>query len=217
MLLQLNRMRAVLAAGVCALALFCGSVPQAAAYAEVTAEIPIVCEEVSGDKAHDYRIEILGGEEDVPMPEDDHLTVAHGETGTFRIAIAEPGTYKYTVKEIIGDEEGVEYDTSVYDVTIFATNGENDELTYVVSAAVAGTDEKPDKIRFSNGTEEEEHHSADEDNSQPERDGTGDNDDPNGNAFTGSGGITVSALFLTLILLFVFRKRDNKDDNEASD
>lgn len=215
MLIKPNSLRAVLAAGVCALALLFGAAPQALAYQEVIAEIPIDCDRFEGDRRHDYSIEILGGEADVPMPEVDRITVADGESGAFLIPIAEPGTYKYTVKEVIGLEDNVEYDTRVYDVTVFAANTENDELTYVVSATAAGTDEKPDRILFANGDGDDRSRATGDDNSDPNsRDGTGDNKGGGNGAFTGSGGITISALFLTVILLFVFKKRDDRDKNE---
>lgn len=214
MLIKPNRLRAVLAAGVCTLTLLFGAAPQALAYQEVIAEIPIDCDKFEGDRRHDYSIEIQGGEADVPMPEVDRITVADGESGAFLIPIAEPGTYKYTVKEVIGLEDNVEYDTRVYDVTVFAANTENDELTYVVSATAAGTDEKPDRILFANGDGDDRSRATGDDNSGPQRGGTGDNEGGGNGAFTGSGGITISALFLTAILLFVFRKRDDRDKNE---
>ena len=206
---MLKRIRVLLAAGIGTLMIFGVPVFRAAAYEEITAEIPVACDRLQdAEQEHQYEITILGDDELTPMPEDPNITVKGGESGAFEIAIAEPGTYKYTVSEVVGGDEYIDYDRRIYDITVFVTNTENDELSCIVSATAAGTDVKPDKIRFADGGGGTGSRRSDEDNSGAQG---GDSSSPdNGNAFTGSGGITAAALFAALIFLIVFRKRDSR-------
>ena len=213
-----KRLTACFGGALCALLLLCFSAAfQAQAYEAITAEIPVTCDKIEDlDGEHDYELSILEDDGLTPKPDNDHLTVKAGGSGAFTISIAEPGTYKYTVKELDTGDEDVKLDNRIYDITVFVTNTEEDGLMCIVAATVAGTDEKPDHIRFSNGAAEGRKRDTGEDSSEaaPPQDTSSPD---NGNAITGSGGITAFALFSALILLIVFMKRSDREKTQEEE
>ena len=124
----------------------------ALAYVTAAAEIPVNCLEIPDDKTHTYTIFIESENEVSPEPKSDTLEITENGTGKFEIEIDEPGTFLYRIYEKPGDEDDIQYDENVYYVTVFVENADENELRYAVSAAVAGSDEKPDQIVFENKT-----------------------------------------------------------------
>lgn len=64
-------------------------------------------------------------------------TAENGQNGSIAfdsIEFDKPGTYKYTVSEIVGSDENVKYDDKVYDVTVKVTDGGKGYLKAEVNA-----------------------------------------------------------------------------------
>ena len=88
--------------------------------------------------------------DDAPMPDGlkelirtVSLSDAHPqETMEFKLAFIEPGLYRYTLHEHIGNKSGVTYDDRVYDIYVQVSEGEDGELTASWWAQVRGSDQK---------------------------------------------------------------------------
>ncbi len=71
------------------------------------------------------------------------LSDAHPqETTEFKLNFTEPGLYRYTLHEHIGNKSGVTYDDRVYDIYVQVSEGEDGELTASWWAQVRGSDQK---------------------------------------------------------------------------
>ncbi|MBR1382529.1 MAG: hypothetical protein IJ555_01760 [Ruminococcus sp.] len=141
------------AAAICLALLFCVMLSAAAASAyeaKTNARIPVSCLKVSDESDQIYTIKIETESSQAPAPRSDILSISEDGTAYFEIDITEPGTFDYTVYELRGDDEAIEYDSSVYNVTLFVENGPDGELIYNVIAGKAGEDTKHDSIDFYN-------------------------------------------------------------------
>lgn len=125
---------------------------RAAAYQPLTAEIPVHCTEAEPLTDHIYEIHIEPDSAGMPEPEQPVLQIEAGAQAAFTIALTEPGTYQYRVFEMPGSEPDVTYDSTVYLVTLFAENGDDDTLRFAVSA-VTESGKKPEELRFSDEAE----------------------------------------------------------------
>ncbi|MDO4864801.1 MAG: hypothetical protein Q4A05_11595 [Ruminococcus sp.] len=135
---------------VCLLSLF--FVPlcalSAEAYERVHLVIPVICLDVEDLDDHIYRIKITTDDPFAPAPLSDTLDIAQNGTGQFEIDIDEPGTFVYEVFAPKGDEPDIDYEPTVYTITVYVELGEDDELLYAMAAAVDGRDVKSEEIQF---------------------------------------------------------------------
>ncbi len=123
---------------------------QAAGCRTIRVEIPVFCRDVQTSSRGVYDIVIEPEDELAPAPESGQLRVKNGETEEFYIPADEPGTYLYRIYQQPGDEQNVQYDTSVYAVSVFVVNDDQGGLNCSVSARVNGRKEKPDQVEFCN-------------------------------------------------------------------
>ena len=127
---------------------------KAHAYEPLTAEIPVYCLSVAGAETQFYQIRIQPEHDEMPVPAADTLTVAENGSDSFEIQITEPGIYRYQIFESAGSDHDIRYDDRIYEVSVFAENGEADTLVCAVIANLAGSAEKAEQIRFQNITDE---------------------------------------------------------------
>lgn len=109
---------------------------------DITGDIP------SSAKSFTFVLEAI---DNAPMPERDTLRLTGTESGKFSpIAYSKPGTYHYTVCQVIGDTNGYVYDDTVYDLDVYVTTDDSGSLDAVIWAYEAGDSEKTDEILFTN-------------------------------------------------------------------
>ena len=139
-------------AAVCLLSLFLcifGAV-NAFAYETVIAEIPVDCFMISMNYSQTYVVKLELESEEAPVPEQDTLEIDSNNGKAFRIAVTEPGTFRYKIYEVAGDNKKIEYDDDVYTVTLFVENGPDDKLVPTVVAGADGSGRKAPRIKFEN-------------------------------------------------------------------
>ena len=144
----MKKLLAVGAAVVCSFSFLLSQEMTASAYETVNAGIPVFCHELTAGEQHSYDIIIEPADASLPMPESSIITVDSGENAVFSIDISEPGTYDYRVYERPGTDERVEYDDTVYLVSIFAENDNSGGLRTAVSAKDEKTRLKVRDIEF---------------------------------------------------------------------
>ena len=94
------------------------------------------------------KIENLNGS---PAPDAETKVVKDGESDYFSVVMTVPGVYTYKVYQVAGSDKAVYYDDTVYTISIYVTNAEQEgELTYVFAVESSKTGSKPDKMEFSN-------------------------------------------------------------------
>lgn len=120
----------------------------ARAYEKEHLEIPVMCLDVEDLDDHIYSIRITTEDPLAPVPLTDTLMINENGVGHFEIDIDEPGTFVYNVFEPQGDEDDIEYEQTVYTVTVYVETNENDELLYSMSSAVNGRNVKSEEIQF---------------------------------------------------------------------
>lgn len=76
------------------------------------------------------------------------LSCNHAES--FGITYTCPGTYRYTITQMVGTDNMVTYDMSEYHVVVYVTDDGSDVLMANVVAYKDGSDEKVDDISFRN-------------------------------------------------------------------
>ena len=118
------------------------------AYETIKVDIPVDCLEVYGNNTHTYELKIESENESSPVPVSDILTIAENSTGTFEIYLTEPGTYRYSIYEAAGSDPNIQYDSSRYNIVIYAENNEDNELCCSIIAFQAGADSKADSVVF---------------------------------------------------------------------
>ncbi|MBR6241998.1 MAG: hypothetical protein IKQ90_00725 [Ruminococcus sp.] len=151
----MKKLLAVGAAVVCSFSFLLSRDMTASAYETVNAGIPVFCHELTSEEQHSYDIIIEPADASLPMPESSIITVDSGENALFSIDISEPGTYDYRVYERPGTDERVEYDDTVYLVSIFAENDNSGGLRTAVSAKDEKTGLKVRDIEFIDSAEEQ--------------------------------------------------------------
>ena len=116
----------------------------------VMAYIPVVCEKaknVSGSNKYEVVIEKMG--DDAPMPESDVITFNGSGSRNIEIEVDEPGTYQYKLYERKGKNKNIKYDTTEYNVTLFATQDDEGVLACEVILSKGGLS-KPTVVKFVN-------------------------------------------------------------------
>lgn len=119
-------------------------------YEPVDAVIIFKCADVEQIENNRYQITIRNEDSSAPLPKNDTVNVNDSGEGSFEIHITEPGTYDYLVYQIKGEDEKVNYDSTVYEVHVFVISNDNNELGYSVAVNVADTDRKPAIMEFEN-------------------------------------------------------------------
>ncbi len=135
---------------VCLLSLFAllSGTQTAFAYETIRVNIPVNCLTVYGNDTHTYELKIETENESSPEPVSDILTMTEESTGAFEIDLSEPGTYHYSIYEVTGSDANIRYDSSRYNIVVYAENSENGGLGYSMTAYRAGSDSKADRIAF---------------------------------------------------------------------
>ncbi|MBR3630575.1 MAG: hypothetical protein IKN55_08925 [Oscillospiraceae bacterium] len=118
------------------------------AYETIRVNIPVNCLAVNGNNTHTYELIIVTEDDNAPKPVSDTLTIKEDSSGTFEIDLTEPGTYHYTIYEVAGSDAAKQYDSSRYNIVVYAENNENDGLRYSITAYKAGTESKAERISF---------------------------------------------------------------------
>ncbi|MBP5491323.1 MAG: hypothetical protein J6Y08_00580 [Clostridiales bacterium] len=118
-------------------------------YKPIVAEVPFSCigAEISEGVSYEFVMEPLDSKS--PAPRQKSIVIDGSGTKSFFIDITEPGTYQYKLYEIPGDNDKVIYDETVYQVTLFVTNNDANELEYKVVLALEGM-VKPTEVKFLN-------------------------------------------------------------------
>lgn len=138
-----------IAVSLCTVLLFCGLPVNAEfTYSGIMAVIPFTCSG-TGSATEEYEIVIEKLDGNSPSPETDVKTVKGSGEGTFRVAVDEPGTYRYRVYENAGSNPKIIYDNTAYTVTLFVTSDDNGDLDYQVILSKDGT-VKPAAVAFEN-------------------------------------------------------------------
>lgn len=120
----------------------------AVTYEKEHLEIPVMCLDVEDIEDHVYIVKITTEDTLAPLPQTDTLYINQNGRGQFEIDIDQPGTFVYNIFETEGDEDDIEYEQTVYTVTVYVETNANDELLYSVSAAVNGMTVKSEEIQF---------------------------------------------------------------------
>lgn len=202
---------------------------------ECFAELPVSVE-LNGDHDEQFHVTIElaeGMDETTPLPDEaaDGLLIAGDASDSFsNFHFTKPGDYSYVVKQDIGDTAYMSYDDTVYTVTIRVTNADNGGLQHEIWAT---TDDDPNtkvqELRFLNtyappapATPDPDDHPEIE---QAIKDGTwGATPAPTAapwfvpqtsDAFPLFGLVAVLIVAaVAIVALIVFRKRNNKQDNQ---
>lgn len=117
-------------------------------------ELPLIEKIVEGENAPkaEFRF-LLQGEDDAPMPEGSDgknqivSLTGSGKIELGKIVFSSPGTYTYTISELNGGEDGWEYDSVIYTLTVTVTQ-EDGKLSAQTVLAKEG--EPVEKLQFVN-------------------------------------------------------------------
>ena len=88
---------------------------------------------------------------DMPEPSSKEISISANKKANFEIAVYDPGTYVYTVRQA-GTDKDSKLDKSVYTVSLFVTIDAAGELHYEVYASKNGSRDKTSVITFTNDT-----------------------------------------------------------------
>lgn len=126
------------------------SIPaEAGTYNTVIAVVPVSCRYVEELDFNTYEITIEP-ENQAPVPQPDTMQISENETKNFYIEIDEPGTYYYKVYERPGANDGIDYDATIYHLTVYVEKKTEVELVYAVTVTSDDTGHKPDTMYFQN-------------------------------------------------------------------
>ena len=122
-------------------------------YTPIQAQIPVYCDEISGEETATYTIKMENPDSRAPKPDKDSITVKGAETAFFVLNVTEPGTFVYKVYQGKGSDKNIKYDEKVYDVYLCVLNDDNNNLIYTISVTLSGTSENnpPKKVNPPSG------------------------------------------------------------------
>lgn len=120
------------------------------AYEAVNAKIPVSCLDAANGRRHTYTIKMEPENEYCPAPVSDTLEITEAESSFFELDITEPGTFNYKIYEFPGQSTDIQYDTNVYNITVYTVIDSNDELNYSIIAHTGENDSKSGEIVFEN-------------------------------------------------------------------
>ena len=155
-------------------------------------EIPFTVENTAGTV-------VIETDGDLPLPSPCEFTDV--TEGKFSFSLEEPGDYAYRIYQKPGNESGVTYDETVYEVLVSVFVDEKEDLYAVVTLRIAGDSRKPEKVAFANILPEPE---APKDPKDPNKPTTGDSGMP---FLWGMLG-TVSLAGALILLPVAFKKRE---------
>ena len=119
-------------------------------------------------------------------------TIGVDETAKWTIKYDQPGTYEYTIREIAGDEAGVEYDGTLYYVTVVMDylEDENGDRMSLIPVSITYTDAEGNVIYVDEYTEadDEDDTVTDDDNTTDPDEGDGTGDESGDGSESGEGG-----------------------------
>ena len=119
-------------------------------------------------------------------------TIGVEETAKWTIKYDQPGTYEYTIREIAGDEAGVEYDGTLYYVTVVMDylEDENGDRMSLIPVSITYTDAEGNVIYVDEYTEadDEDDTVTDDDNTTDPDEGDGNGEESGDGSESGEGG-----------------------------
>ena len=122
----------------------------AGAYQTIQAEIPIECLPIRTHENEVYEIIIEPENDSSPTPKSDILEISPDGIGKFKIDIDEPATFRYKIYEKAGQNENIQYDSTIYHLTVYVEVTPDDSLTYAVVVTMNDSNQKPEKLEFEN-------------------------------------------------------------------
>ena len=114
----------------------------------VTARIPISCEGKNTTETFQYQLQ--GEKTEYEKIERPELSLKDGEESEFLITYTYPGTYHYTVSQVMGKDDKTTYDGTIYQVDVYVTETTEDALSTQPIVYQKGSEEKEDKLIFKN-------------------------------------------------------------------
>lgn len=132
---------------VCGLFFFCMSVP-GADKKEVLVEIPVCC--MAEDCSETFECYLEPEESPYQKPERYRVRLKDGEKGAFRLRYTYPGTYHCIIGQKAGKTEGVQYDGSIYHVSVFITEEEEGGMEAKITVFPDSSREKSSACQFEN-------------------------------------------------------------------
>ena len=129
---------------------FCFSTSMAAFdYTPLEVPVPVSCNVTGHPDEEVYEIVIEKLDKDAPSAKQELVTIKDSGSATFTVVVNEPGTYRYKVYEKAGSDSNINYDDSVYQVTVFVTDDGNGKLQYQI---ILSNDDavKPTAVNFVN-------------------------------------------------------------------
>lgn len=182
-----------------------------AAEKNCTISIPVETT-VSGESAPAgtaFELVLEAADTDCPMPEKTEITIKDSGKASFGpITYTVPEDYQYRVYQKIGTAKNFTYDKTQYTVTVRVINAEDGGLSAEIWAIKDGTQNKVDKILFTNKYTAPETPKTPTDPAKPIVK-TGDNAQ-----FYVWGGILAAALVMMAVLFVIKRNRDRKIENK---
>ncbi|MCR4646788.1 MAG: LPXTG cell wall anchor domain-containing protein [Oscillospiraceae bacterium] len=120
------------------------------AFTTLDAIVQVDCMAVKDSQGMTYTIALDPLSDNAPKPTNDTIRVMEDGTGRFHIRITEPGTYKYKLYEKKGTNKHVQYDSTVYTVSVYVQASTNNDLVYSVSVTNGVSTTKMDRVEFEN-------------------------------------------------------------------
>ena len=132
------------AAGIAISSMF--TVPVMALVVEpVSVKLPVTVEGAAAT------VSIVPMAESSPMPASAEISVPANGSSEYEIEYVIPGTWKYEISQKPGNEEGWEYDDTIYECTVFIESlEENGALHPIVTMYPKGSREKTNSAEFRN-------------------------------------------------------------------
>ena len=205
-----NRIIRLLAICVLFLSAFTGYAFAGSSNEEMNAEITVSCMKYSGSKGEAYIVEIEGEDKASPLPKDNILNIKEDGSGSFEIKVSEPGTYSYKIYQKPGEDENIEYDDTVFHVTVFVTQENDGSLKYYVAATAGESGEKPNAIEFVNKTKD---NSGNRESLGPDEPPVKTGDENNIPAYA----VIAVIMVVVFIILLITRKKGNDSEDEEDE
>ena len=190
------------------LAVICPLTGMSTAYAAETAiheaEIPVSFPQTGGTAEIEEDSENSKTRPE-PILAEKSISVQDGKSGSFLIRYEEPGIFRYVIRQTTDKKDGVTYDNTVYNVTLYITSRDDGTLTHEINAFKNDSISKTDKISFVNKKQEEKKTVTPE----SKKAGKTRTDDT---ADASKWAIITAASACALIITLVIRRHGNKKD-----
>ena len=116
--------------------------------ASVIARIPVSC--IGVNTAEEFQFIIIADSSEYQTVLKDTVFLKNEEMDCFETSYTYPGTYRYTVKQIIGSNDDMIYDETSYEVVVYVTSDEEGILYAQPIIFKEGDNEKLESILFIN-------------------------------------------------------------------